>query len=166
MLEFFHLSTGNPQAIPMAYPQEITITNNIFLARMACLMSPLIQRKRSDDLIRRSQAGRKGLSGPARRRGGNNPGSCNGYRGVGRNAISFPSGGRKAAVWSLCGPVHRATPSGAVQRIGWGERALDQPHSLVEGAYPAAKARESLAQPNGGIRRSDPLWITLWMSSF
>ena len=50
----FHLSTGNPQANSMAYPQENDITFNIFLAGCPNQMPTLIQRKRANDEIARS----------------------------------------------------------------------------------------------------------------
>ena len=49
------LSTGNPQAFPMVYPQEIDITFNIFLVRSPDQMPTLTQRKRAEDEIARSR---------------------------------------------------------------------------------------------------------------
>lgn len=51
----FDLSTGNPQANSMAYPQENDITFNIFLAGCPNQMPTLIQRKRAEDEIARSR---------------------------------------------------------------------------------------------------------------
>lgn len=53
-LRNFDLSTGNPQAFPKGYPQEIDITFNIFLVRSQDQMPTLIQRKRANDEIARS----------------------------------------------------------------------------------------------------------------
>lgn len=50
----FDLSTGNPQGFPITYPQEIDITFNIFLAGCPNQMPTLIQRKRANDEIARS----------------------------------------------------------------------------------------------------------------
>ena len=47
------LSTGNPQAFPITYPQEIDITFNIFLVRSPDQMPTLTQRKRAEDEIAR-----------------------------------------------------------------------------------------------------------------
>ena len=61
------LSTGNPQAFPTTYPQEIDITNNIFLAETPSQMPTLIQRKRANDLIGRSPEDQKTLSSGTQR---------------------------------------------------------------------------------------------------
>lgn len=62
-----NLSTGNPQAFPTTYPQEIDITNNIFLVRSQGQMPTLIQRKRANDLIGRSPEDQKTLSSGTQR---------------------------------------------------------------------------------------------------